>query len=115
MSTTVQALFTYRVKPGCEEQFQSYIDKVFPVTEANEPYVVGYEIFQNADGIYLQHETYENEDAIWKHMNVTASGQADFAASTELLSVQMLGSVSDKFRETYGHPEVFGDFKRVTR
>ncbi|MFE3060477.1 putative quinol monooxygenase [Nocardia sp. NPDC059239] len=111
----IDALFSYNVKPGMEDRYQAYLDKVFPITEAEEPYVLGYEIFQGADGTYYQHEQYENEDAIWKHMERTAAGQEDFAASTEMLSVTMLGELSDKFRETYGIKVSYTPFRRVAR
>jgi quinol monooxygenase YgiN len=98
-----------------ESRFQSYLDKVLPVTEAEEPYVLGYEIFQGDDGTYYQHERYESEDAIWKHMEVTASGQEDFAASTEMISVSMLGELSQKFRDTYGVSVPYSPFRQVAR
>lgn len=45
MSTVIDAVFSHRIKPGMEDRFQSHLDKVLPVTEAKEPYVLGYEIF----------------------------------------------------------------------
>lgn len=108
-SQTVDALFNYRVTDPT--RFQAYLDKVLPVTEADEPYVLGYEIFQGADGTYFQHEKYENEAAIARHMELTASGQADFAASTKMISVSMLGPVSDEFREQHGIDTEFTPFK----
>lgn len=50
-----------------------------------------------------------------KHMTVTASGQEDFAASTEMISVSMLGPISDEFRKQYGIDTEFKPFKAVTR
>ena len=110
---TVDALFNYRVTD--QARFQSYLDKVLPVTQADEPYVLGYEIFEGADGSYYQHELYEDEAAIGKHMTLTASGQEDFAASTEMISVSMLGPVSDEFRKQYGIDTEFKPFKAVIR
>jgi quinol monooxygenase YgiN len=119
MSTEINNYFSYRIKPGMEERFQAYLDKVLPVTEAQEPYVLSYEIFQGSDGTYFQHERYENEDAVWKHMEVTASGQADFAASTEMISLVILGELSQKFRDTFGADVDLGaeylPFRQVAR
>lgn len=111
--STIDALFSYRVTD--EARFQQYVDKVFPVTEADEPYVLSYEIFRGSDGTYYQHELYADEDAIWKHMEVTAAGQQDFAASTEMISVTMLGDLSDKFRESFGVETNYAPFRRVAR
>ncbi|TDD34656.1 putative quinol monooxygenase [Saccharopolyspora elongata] len=115
MSGVIDALFSYRIKPGMEDRYQAYLDKVLPVTEAQESYVLGYEIFRGDDGTYFQHERYENEEAIWKHMELTAIGQEDFAASTDMLSVSMLGELSQKFRDTYGIGVSYTPFRQVTR
>jgi len=109
----VDTIFSFKVKD--EELFKSYLDKVLPVTENEEPYVLLYDIFKDTDGIYYQHERYTDEDAVWKHMEVTASGQKDFAESTEMLSLKILGEVSDKFRETFGIKEKISPFKSIKR
>ncbi|QSE90771.1 antibiotic biosynthesis monooxygenase [Rhodococcus pseudokoreensis] len=111
----IDALFSYRVRPGMEDRYQAYLDKVFPITEAEEPYVLGYEIFHGDDGTYYQHEQYENEDAIWKHMERTAAGQEDFASSAELLTNVILGEVSEKFRDTFGVKVSYTPFRSVSR
>lgn len=110
---TVDALFNYRVTD--QARYQSYLDKVLPVTQDDEPYVLGYEIFRGEDGSYYQHEFYENEEAIVKHMALTASGQEDFAASTEMISVSMLGPLSGEFRKQYGISTEFTKFKAISR
>ncbi|ROS60005.1 hypothetical protein EDF42_3386 [Curtobacterium sp. PhB172] len=109
----VDALFNYRVTD--EARYQQYLDKVLPVTEKDEPYVLSYQIFRGADGSLYQHEVCEDEAAIVKHMTLTASGQEDFAASTEFISTTMLGPVSDEFRAQYGIDTEFLPFKTVTR
>jgi quinol monooxygenase YgiN len=115
MSTQIDNFFSYRVKPGMEERYESYLNKVLSVTETQEPYVLSYEIFRGDDGTYFQHERYENEDAIWKHMKLTASGQEDFAAATEMLSLIMLGELSQKFRDTYRVRVSYTPFRQVAR
>jgi quinol monooxygenase YgiN len=117
VSGKVDTLFVYRIKPGMEERFQQYQDKVLPVTRAREPYVLEYEIFQGGNGTYFQHERYENEEALWKHMEVTAAGQEDFNASTELESLTILGEMSEKFWEVFGGPGSvrYQPFRQITR
>lgn len=95
MSEAVDALFGYRIKPGMEDRFQAYLDKVLPVTEAREPYVLAYEIFQGDNGTFFQHERYENEEALWKHMELTAEAQEDFNAAAELESMNRTGVSRD--------------------
>jgi len=115
MSTEIHNYFSYRVKPGMEERFQAYLDKVLPVTEAQEPYILSYEIFRGGDGTYFQHEHYENEDAIRKHLELTGSGQADFAASTEMILLTVVGEISQKFQDTYGIGTNYTAFRQVAR
>ncbi|MFJ9375047.1 putative quinol monooxygenase [Streptomyces sp. NPDC101455] len=117
MSDVVYAIFKYRVKPGMEGRFQDYLDKVLPVTEAQEPYVLGYEIFQAPDGTYFQHEYYENEAAVWKHMELTADGQKDHAEATEFIELTMVGNLTQKFRDTFlgGGGTDFRPFRNVSR
>jgi quinol monooxygenase YgiN len=115
MSTVIDNFFSYRVKPGMDGRYQAYLDKVLLVTEMHEPYVLRYEIFRGDDGTYFQHERYKNEDAIWKHMELTASGQEDFAAATEMLSLTMLGELSQRFRDTYGVRVSYTPFRQVAR
>ncbi|MFC9341508.1 putative quinol monooxygenase [Streptomyces sp. NPDC057020] len=113
----VYALFHYRVKPGKEELFQDYQRKVLPVTEEQEPYVLGYEIFQAPDGTYFQHEHYENEEAVWKHMELTADGQKDWAEATEMIQLTMVGNLTQKFRDVFlrGSGTDFKPFRSVSR
>ncbi|WP_405814443.1 antibiotic biosynthesis monooxygenase [Streptomyces sp. NBC_01390] len=115
--TVVYALFHYRVKPGMEDRFQDYLAKVLPVTEAQEPYILGYEIFQAPDGSYFQHEHYENEEAVWKHLELTTDGQKDFAEATEMIHLTMVGNLTQKFRDTFldGEGTDFKPFRSVNR
>ncbi|WP_405427558.1 putative quinol monooxygenase [Streptomyces erythrochromogenes] len=105
------------MKPGMEDRFQASMEKVLPVTEAREPYVLGYEIFQAPDGSYYQHEHYENEAAVWKHMELTADGQKDWAEATEMIQLTMVGNLTQEFRDTFlgGGGTEFRPFRRVSR
>ncbi|WP_425860899.1 hypothetical protein [Arthrobacter sp. TWP1-1] len=72
MPTTDQIdfFFTYRVLD--EDLFEKYLATVLPVTEKEEPYVLEYNLARAADGTILQHERYENEEAIGRHLALTA-------------------------------------------
>ncbi|MET7540313.1 hypothetical protein [Streptomyces sp. NPDC005507] len=115
MSNEIENLFHYRVKSGMEERYQAYVNKVLPLTQAQEPYVLGYEILQGSDGSYYQRERYENEEAVWKHMELTAEGQADFAAATEMIELVILGELSQKFRDTFGITTTYTPLHQVNR
>ena len=109
--------FRYRVKPGQEDRYQSYLDKVLPVTERDEPYITEYEILKCEDGSYLQHERYSKPDDIAAHMSLTADGQADFIAATELIDLKVVGEMSSEFWEMYGgpHATAYSRFKAIKR
>lgn len=113
----VDLIFRYNVKPGEEQRFQAYLDKVFPVTEAQEPYVVEYQIFRQADGSYLQHERYESEEAVSRHLALTAEGQADFHASAEIIDVMAIGDLKQSFWTAFEGPYFtrYARFREVRR
>ncbi len=119
MSTASQVdlYFTYRVKDGQQARFEQYLELVPPVTEEREPYVLEYEIFQHADGSYLQHERYEDEAAMMRHLQVTAQGQAAWAQATELLQLMAVGDLSEQYWTSYGGPRMAGyqRFREVAR
>ena len=120
MTTTPQQVdifTTYRVKDGQEELFEQYLEKVLPVVENQEPYVLEYRLFRSPDGTVLQHERYDDEAAIRTHLQVTADGQADWASATELLDIRMVGPLSDSFLEEMGlsAPQHFERFRQVAR
>jgi hypothetical protein len=98
MPTTDQIdfFFTYRVLD--QDLFEQYVATVLPVTEKEEPYVLEYTLARSADGTILQHERYENEEAIARHLALTADGQKMWGESTELLDIRFVGPLSEKFR-----------------
>ncbi|WP_432013578.1 putative quinol monooxygenase [Streptomyces cucumeris] len=117
MSDVVYSLFHYRVKPGMEDRFQDYLTKVLPVTEAQESYVLSYEIFQAPDGTYFQIERYENEEAVWKHLELTADGQKAWSEATELIQLTMVGDLTQRFRDQFlgGGGIDFKPFREISR
>lgn len=116
-TNAIDIVFRFKVKAGEEERYQRAIDSILPITEEQEPYVLEYEIYRDADGVYTQHERYADEDAVHRHMEVTAPGQADWAAATDLEQVIVLGDMSEKFWNLYGGPHAKGysPFRKIKR
>ncbi|WP_328413179.1 hypothetical protein OG542_21950 [Streptomyces violaceus] len=48
-------------------------------------------------------------------MALTAEGQADFAASTEMIELVILGELGEKFRDTYSITTTYTPFRQITR
>lgn len=92
----IDVFFTYRVLD--QDLFEKYVATVLPVTEKDEPYVLEYTLARGADGTILQHERYENEAAIARHLALTADGQKMWGESTELTNIRFVGPLSKKFR-----------------
>ena len=116
-TTRIDILFRSRVKEGGESLFQEYLEKVYQLTEAEESHVLGYEIFVQEDGTYLQHERYEDEEAIYKHLAVTAEGQAAWAEATELLEIDFIGDLSRESWERWRTPTAtrYTRFRSIAR
>ncbi|MFE7712355.1 putative quinol monooxygenase [Streptomyces sp. NPDC057486] len=110
-------VFRFRVKPGKLEQFQKAIDHILPITEEKEPYVLEYNIYKNAEGVYTQHERYADEDAMFRHLEATAEGQKEWAEATEVEEVNVLGDASDRFWDLFGSPRThaYSPFRNVKR
>ena len=104
MTDRVDLIFRYRITD--QARFDEYLAKVVPVTEVDEPYVLEYHLFRSEDGTMLQHERYENKAAIRRHMTVTAEGQADWAAATELLDLMAVGELSPAYWADFDGPAV---------
>lgn len=113
--TAITLFFTYRVHD--EALFQSYLEKVLPVTEADEPYMLAYEIFRNDEGVYAQREVYADGEALAKHFTLTAEGQKDWAAATEMISFSALGAPPSEWFQTHRLPSnvAFAPFRAVAR
>lgn len=113
--SAITLIFSYRVTD--EKRFQGYLEKVLPVTEADEPYMLAYEIYQNVDGVYTQREVYADGNALAKHFELTAEGQADFGAATEIISLMALGTPPADWFETHQIPQnaAYAKFRAVAR
>ena len=95
----IDLYFTYRVHD--EDLFAEYLDAVLPVTAEQEPYVLEYTLARGVYGTILQHERYENEAAIGRHLELTREGQEKWGQSTELLDIRFVGPLSQEFRDAY--------------
>jgi quinol monooxygenase YgiN len=115
IDSAITLIFSYRVTD--EKRFRDYLQKVLPVTEADEPYMLEYEIYKNAEGIYIQHEVYADADALSKHFKLTAEGQADWAAATDLINLVALGDPPADWFETHQIPRstAYSKFRSVAR
>lgn len=115
MTTQIDLHFRYRVND--EARFADYLAIVLPITEREEPYVLEYEIARDSDGIVLQHERYEDEAAIGKHLELTAEGQKAWGEAVELLDIRFVGELSNEFRTAYDSPQAswWTPFRTVTR
>src|SRR5262245_41385223 len=87
----VDLVFTFRVKPDEQDLYERAIDALLPVTERDEPYVLEYEIYRDAEDLYTQHERYVDEDAMFRHLEVTEAAQVDWAEATDVQQVFVLG------------------------
>lgn len=116
-SQQVHLIFEFTIKPGNENKYQETLARQLEFTERRDPYVLHYEIYKNDDGSYCQHEHYENEEAIVKHMQTTEEELKVWNDITEITSMYVLGSLSDAFVRQYGHPKMrfFPLYKEITR
>ena len=104
----IDVVFRFRVKPDKLELYKQAIDLVLPITEARESYVLEYEIYENAEGVYTQHERFADEAALHRHLEVTMDGQIKWAEATEVEQVIILGDMSKHFWNLYGNENTHG-------
>ena len=113
----IDVIFRFRVKPGKLEVYQQAIDFILPITEAKESYVLEYEIYKNAEGVYTQHERFADEAALHRHLEGTMDNQIKWAESTEIEQVIILGDMSERFWNLYGSENTHGYslFRKIKR
>ncbi|MEV7388690.1 MULTISPECIES: antibiotic biosynthesis monooxygenase [unclassified Streptomyces] len=114
---TFDLVFRFHLKPGMEERYEKATTYILERTQ-EEPYVLEYSIHRSADGAsYTQHERYADEEAMWRHLEVTQQGQAEWAEATQVEEVNVLGEPSERFWDTFGGngPRVFAPFRKVNR
>ena len=104
----IDVIVRFRVKPGNLELYKQAIDLILPIAEAKEPYVLEYNIYKNAEGVYTQYERYTDEAALHRHLEVTMDGQIKWAEATEIEQVIILGDMSEHFWNLYGNENTHG-------
>jgi len=117
MNNPIDVIFWFRVKPDKLELYKQAIDFILPITEAKESYVLEYKIYQNAEGVYTQHERFADEAALHRHLEVTMDGQIKWAEATEIEQVIILGDMSEHFWNLYGNENTHGYslFRKIKR
>ena len=107
----------FRVKPGKLELYNQAMDFILSTAEAKEPYVLEYNIYKNAEGVYTQYERYADEAALHRHLEVTMDGQIKWAEATEIEQVIILGDMSEQFWNLYGNENTHGYslFRKIKR
>ena len=113
----IDVIVRFRVKPGKLELYKQAIDFILPIAEAKEPYVLEYNIYKNAEGVYTQYERYADEAALHRHLEFTKDGQIKWAEAAEIEQVIILGDMSERFWNLYGSEKTHGYslFKRIKR
>ena len=113
----IDVVFRFRVKPDKLELYNQAIDLILPIAEAKEPYVLEYNIYKNAEGVYTQYERYADEAALHRHLEVTKDGQIKWAETIEIEQVIVLGDMSEHFWNLYGSENTHGYslFRKIKR
>ncbi|MGI4834780.1 MAG: antibiotic biosynthesis monooxygenase family protein [Janthinobacterium lividum] len=97
----VDLIFAFTVKAENQALYEQTLAQQLAIT-ANEPHVLGYEIFRQADGSYCQHERYADEAAIRLHTQNTAVPLKVWGEITEITHMTALGPLSDEFKQEFG-------------
>lgn len=113
----IDVIVRFRVKPGKLELYKQAMDFILWTTETKEPYVLEYNIYKNAEGVYTQYERYADEAALHRHMEVTVDGQIKWAEAIEIEQVIILGDMSERFWNLYGSENTHGYslFRKIER
>ena len=115
--TTLDFIFTFRVKEGKEAEFDALTSQQLVVTTEKDPGVLIYNIFRNADGSYCQFERYKDSGALAAHMRNTADLLTRWYGMTEITQMIVLGDIDDTVKpllENIEHRH-FGVFKFLDR
>ena len=113
----IDVIVRFRVKPGKLELYKQAIDFILPIAETKEPYVLEYNIYKNAEGVYTQYERYADEAALHRHLEGTMDGQTKWAEAIEIEQVIILGDMSEHFWNLYGSENTHGYslFRKIKR
>ena len=98
---TVDLIFAFTVQEKDQARYEQALAQQLAITK-NEPHVLSYEIFRQADGSYCQHERYADEAAIRLHMQNTAVPLKLWGEVTKITHMTALGPLSDEFKQEFG-------------
>ena len=93
------------------------MDFILSTAEAKEPYVLEYNIYNNAEGVYTQYERYADEAALHRHLEGTMDSQTKWAEAVKIEQVIILGDMSERFWNLYGNENTRGYslFRKIDR
>ena len=116
-NSLIDVIVRFRVKPAKLELYKQAMDFILSTAEAKEPYVLEYNIYKNAEGVYTQYERYADEAALHRHLEVTMDGQIKWAEATSIEQVIVLGDMSEHFWNLYGNENTHGYslFRKIKR
>ena len=114
---SIDVIVRFRVKPGKLELYKEAVDFILSTAEAKEPYVLEYNIYKNAEGVYTQYERYADEAALHRHLEGTMESQINWAKAIEIEQVIVLGDMSEHFWNLYGSENTHGYslFRKIKR
>ena len=107
-NNSIDVIVRFRVKPGKLEIYKQATDFILSTAEAKEPYVLEYNVYKNAEGVYTQYERYADEAALHRHLEGTMDNQIKWADSIEIDQVIILGDMSERFWNLYGNEKTQG-------
>ena len=113
----IEVIVRFRVKPGKLELYKQAMDFILSTAETKEQYVLEYNIYKNAEGVYTQFERYADEAALHRHLEVTMDRQIKWAEATSVEQVIALGDMSEHFWNLYGsdHTHGYSLFRKIKR
>ncbi|GAB3742728.1 putative quinol monooxygenase [Spirosoma lituiforme] len=113
---TVYLISTFTVKPEDQTLYEQTLAKQLAITK-DEPHVLGYEVFRQADGSYLQHERYVDEAGIWLHVQNTMEPLTVWSSIATTTHMMVLGPVGPDFKQKSGLDNVvnYQHFAEVPR
>jgi quinol monooxygenase YgiN len=116
-NNSIDVIVRFRVKPGKLEIYQQAMKFILSNAETKEPYVLEYNIYKNAEGVYAQYERYADEAALHRHLAGTMDSQIKWAEATEIEQVIILGNMSERFWNLYGNEKTHGYslFRKIKR
>lgn len=99
-SKIVDLIFSFTIKPEDQARYEQTLAQQLAITQ-NEPGLLSYEVFRQADSTFCQHERYVDEAAIRLHMQNTAEPLNVWSQLTQVTHMTALGPLSDEFKQEF--------------